>query len=172
MSKTYNNYSNSVDHTWYESSNIVYSECFDTQDNNNRNVKIVFKGGRTYLYKDVNPLDYVMFRDGESQGQIFNATIKKCPYERLDDTDLTKLELMKQDFIKSDEFSEYNINIKYNNTTGELKIFINGKPRFEGIEGQISIINLFKAMGLKYTMEETEEHNSTVDDFLNRHIID
>lgn len=166
MSKTYNNYTNSVDRTWYDSSNIIYSECFDTQDDNNRNVKIVFKGGRTYMYSDVTPLDYVMFRDSQSQGKVFNTMIKKYPCERLDDTDLSMLETLRQDLIKLESYTEYNITLKYNNSTGELKVLINGEPRFEGVEGRVSVVNLFRAMGLKYTMEETEEHNSTSDDYI------
>ena len=75
MSKTANFYRNSVDHTWYDSSNIIYSECFDTQDNSKRAVKIVFKGGRTYLYKEVEPLDYVLFRDAQSNGQVFSTLL-------------------------------------------------------------------------------------------------
>lgn len=171
MSKTANYYRNSVDHTWYDSSNIIYSECFDTQDNSKRAVKIVFKGGRTYLYREVEPLDYVYFRDAQSNGQAFATTIKKYECEKLDDTDLTQLETLKQELAKSETFEgEYTIHMKYNNATGEVKVFVNGQPRFEGVEGQISIINFMKAMSLQFTMEETDEHNSSLEDFLNRNI--
>ena len=173
MSKTANFYRNSVDHTWYDSSNIIYSECFDTQDNSKRAVKIVFKGGRTYLYKEVEPLDYVLFRDAQSNGQVFSTTIKQYPCEKLEDTDLAKLETLKQELTKSEEFEgEYSIHMKYNNETGEVKVYVNGEPRFEGVEGQISIINFMKAMSLQFTMEETDEHNSTSEDFLTRKICD
>lgn len=123
------------------------------------------------MYREVEPLDYVYFRDAQSNGQAFATTIKKYECEKLDDTDLTQLETLKQELAKSETFEgEYTIHMKYNNATGEVKVFVNGQPRFEGVEGQISIINFMKAMSLQFTMEETDEHNSSLEDFLNRNI--
>ena len=52
----YNRYVNQEDHVWYESSNIIYSKCYDTQNSKFKSLKIVFKGGRTYLYRDVDAI--------------------------------------------------------------------------------------------------------------------
>ena len=46
MSKTYNVYENKLDRTWYQSSNILYSEC-DDKENELKTLRIVFKNGRT-----------------------------------------------------------------------------------------------------------------------------
>ena len=44
---------------------------------------------------------------------------------------------------------------------------------FEGIEGNVSIVNLFKAMGLQYSMTVNTEdlHIQTVEDFENKTIV-
>ena len=53
MSKIYNLYENEVDKTWYDSSNVIYSECDDVQDGL-KVLRVTFKNGRTYKYSDVN----------------------------------------------------------------------------------------------------------------------
>ena len=98
MSKIYSKYIKNEDHNWYDSSNIVYSVCFDGAAT--KSLKIVFKGGRTYLYKDVSPVDYVRFRDAESNGKVFNEVIKQYPCTKLDDTSLEQLENMKNEVSK------------------------------------------------------------------------
>ena len=54
----YNKYTNLRDHVWYSSSNVIYSECIDS-DTELKTLKIVFKEGRTYMYRDVNVEDYI-----------------------------------------------------------------------------------------------------------------
>lgn len=169
MSKIYSKYIKNEDHNWYDSSNIVYSVCFDGASS--KSLKIVFKGGRTYLYKDVSPVDYVRFRDAESNGKVFNEIIKQYPCTKLDDTPLDELEKMKDELIKSDTFSEYKIHIDFNDETGEFKLLINNNVVYEGIEGNVSVINLLRSMNLEYTMSETNEHNQTIEDFDNKSII-
>ena len=90
---------------------------------------------------------------------------------RQDDTSLDELEKMKQEFMKSDNLTEYRLHIDYNNETGEFKLKLNDNLIYEGVEGQVSIINLFKSMKLDYTMSETEEHNQTNEQFENASII-
>lgn len=169
MSKIYNKYIKNEDHTWYDSSNIVYSVCYDGAQT--KSLKIVFKAGRTYLYKDVSPVDYVRFRDAESNGKVFNECIKQYPCTRLDDTSLEGLEKMKQDFQSKDSFTEYKIHIDFNNETGEFKLKINDDVVYEGIEGQVSVVNLLRSMKLEYTMSEIDEHNQTLEEFENKNII-
>lgn len=169
MSKIYSKYIKNEDHNWYDSSNIVYSVCFDGAAT--KSLKIVFKGGRTYLYRDVSPVDYVRFRDAESNGKVFNEVIKQYPCTKLDDTSLEQLENMKNEFAKLDSFNEYKIHIDFNDATGEFKLKINGNVVYEGVEGNVSVINLLRSMNLEYTMSESEEHNQTIEQFENKTIV-
>lgn len=91
MSKIYNSYKNGVDRTWYDSSNIRYSEC-DDLENSLKNLRITFKDGRTYEYKDIDVNEYIMFRESSSQGQAFNKLIKKYACTKLDNKDLNFLD--------------------------------------------------------------------------------
>ena len=75
-----------VDHVWYDSSNILYSECDDIPDSL-KTLRITFKGGDTYRYDDVDVNDYVLFASGgpdASNGKAFNRFIRKYKYEKID----------------------------------------------------------------------------------------
>lgn len=74
-------YSNNVDKAWYESSNVVYSECIDKK-NELKEVNVVFKNGTEYTYFDVAVQDYLMFREDASQGKALNKFIKKYEYAK------------------------------------------------------------------------------------------
>ena len=154
MSRIYNRYVNNVDHTWYDSSNVIYSACYDGAIT--KSLKIVFKGGSTYLYQDINPVDYLLFRDAESNGKVFNTHIKKYPCIKQENTDLGQLEIMKQSFQQDDNLSIAHsvLELQINNETGEFVILKNGNLIFSGIEGQVSIMNLFKSLGINYMITE------------------
>ena len=173
----YNKYINKIDHTWYDSSNLVYSACYDNEGDN-KVLKAVFKGGRTYLYKDVNAQDYVLFSKGAaSNGEEFNRHIgKKYKGVRISDTDLTKLEELKKSFMEENQkIEEALTNLAYhmeiNEKTGEFRLKLNDKVIYEGIEGQVSIVNLFSSMHLLYSMSELTEPLSTRDDFVQKEIV-
>ena len=93
MSKIFNVYSNDVDRTWYQSSNIKFSECID-HDNELKTLKVVFNNGTQYRYDKVDVRDYLLFRDAESQGKALNQYIKPKGYAyiRLDNADLATLD--------------------------------------------------------------------------------
>ena len=91
MSKIFNLYKDDLDRAWYSSSNIVYSECED-RDNELKVVRVVFSTGRMYQYSGVNVFDYLHFRDAESQGKAFNQYIRKYDTQRLEDADLDKIQ--------------------------------------------------------------------------------
>lgn len=78
MSKIKSFYKNNVEKVWYDSSNILYSECVDLV-NQLKTLKIVFKNGSMYQYNNVNVNDYLLFRENDSQGKAFFKYIK--PYE-------------------------------------------------------------------------------------------
>ena len=97
---------NHIDRVWYDSSSILYSECED-KENDYKTLKIVFKGGSTYVYYEVDVQDYVMFIHGGldgSNGKALNKYIKpKCDYEKLPNTDLERLnELLEKLKTKKD----------------------------------------------------------------------
>jgi hypothetical protein len=84
--KILNLYENSLDRSWYDSSNILYSEC-DDNENALKTLRIVFKNGRQYRYDEVNVNDYLLFREDVSQGKAFNKFIRKYKSERIEDAD-------------------------------------------------------------------------------------
>lgn len=174
--KTYNRYENNIDHTWYDSSNIVYSQCYDKGDT--KSVKIVFKGGRTYLYRGVSMSDYIIFRDSESTGEAANRNIvKKYQAVRVEDVPLDEIQAMKERFIDEDkklneEMGNLKYHVEFNNNTGEFRIKYEGRPIFEGVEGQVSIFRLFNSMGIKFSMSELEENLSTNNDFEKQKLLD
>ena len=93
MSKIFNLYSKDVDRTWYQSSNIKYSECID-HDNELKTLIVVFNNGTQYRYDKVDVRDYLLFRDAESQGKALNQFIKpkNYAYEKLENADLATLD--------------------------------------------------------------------------------
>lgn len=88
--KKYNLYENNLDKTWYESSNILYTECDDIE-NSLKVVRVYFSTGRVYKYKDVNVNDYLMFREDLSQGKAFNKYLRKYECERLEDFNVSDI---------------------------------------------------------------------------------
>lgn len=159
MAIIYNRYVNSEDHTWYDSTNVVYSLCYDNSEIA-KTLKIVFKQGKTYLYKDVDVNDYLMFKNAESSGSGANQyIIKKYKPLRLQDTDLTELEKLKEDFINDgkiteEAFTNLVYSIEYDNDSGDFSLQLNGKEIYHGCEGSVSIINLFRSMNIKFSMIE------------------
>ena len=172
MGKIYNRYIKNVDHTWYDSSNIVYSACFDGVE---KILKIVFKGGKQYLYRNVEPNDYVLFRDAESSGKAFNIYIKKYPCEKLNDVDLNEIEKLKDTYQNKVGYSP-NFQLIINNETGEFALIKDNEHIFNGIEGQVSIINLLRSCNFNCTITDINDVdtnttpiklNETIEDFIN-----
>lgn len=97
-------YINKTDKVWYNSSNVFYSECYD-KDNDFKLLKVVFNNGGTYLYKDVDVNDYLMFKYGGtdgSNGKALNKFIKnKYECERIEDSDLNLISKELDDICKS-----------------------------------------------------------------------
>ena len=157
----YNKYTNLRDHVWYSSSNVVYSECIDS-DTEFKTLKVVFKGGRTYMYRDVDVEDYIRFKNAESNGSAFNQFIKKYECVRMPDTDPASLDGMLRSFQEEDTqtteaFSNLQYSLVVNDKTGEFTLRLNGNDIFSGIEGQVSIIRLLKSMNIAYAMINSED---------------
>ena len=70
-----------------DSSNILLSEY----NKSKQTLKITFKAGTQYLYRDVLDRDYVRFEVSESQGSVFNKTMRKYEFDKLDKIDTSNL---------------------------------------------------------------------------------
>ena len=166
---SYNKYTNSRDYTWYDSSNVIHSECIDTNDTA-KSLKIVFKGGRTYLYRNVDVNDYVLFKTAQSTGEGFNKHIKKYKSVRLPDIDITTLNEKQREFQEETKIVEEAItNLAYkleiNKETQEFRLSLNDKVIYEGVENQVSIIRLLKSMCINYSFDELTEPIIISNDF-------
>jgi hypothetical protein len=80
------------DRVWFDSSNIVYAECLES-DTQYKTVIVVFKDGRRYKYNDVFVYDWRGFKESESQGKSLNTYIakKEASYEKIDSIDVEEL---------------------------------------------------------------------------------
>lgn len=160
--KIYSKYENGQEFCWYDSSNILFSKCYDNQGEL-KVVKIIFKNGRTYLYKDVDVNDYITFRDSESNGVAFNKHIKKYAPTRIQDTDLGKLEEMKNKFmgenqeVQDSKVSDLGYVIEFCDATGEFVLKLKDNIIYCGVEGNVSIVNLFKSMGINCSFKSVEK---------------
>lgn len=168
MAITYNRYINNEDHTWYDSTNVVYSVCYDNNEST-KSLKIVFQKGRTYLYRDVDVNDYLMFKNADSNGQSVNKYIvKKYSGVRIQDTDMETLNALREEFmddnkVTEEAFSNLIYHIDYDDKTGEFVLKLNNKPVYHGVEGQVSILNLLKCMNINYSMTEKDFSNQIND---------
>lgn len=172
----YNKYVNNEDYVWYDSSNIVFSKCYDNNQTT-KTLKVVFKNGRTYVYKDVNAGDYICFKTSPSNGKAINDfIIKKYKGVRIMDTNVDKLNEMKERFINEEKeiveqpISNLLYHIDGNNETGEFRLKINGKTIYSGFENQVSIFNLFKSMNINYSYDNVDSFDNESDE-LNEEII-
>lgn len=173
----FNKYINKIDHNWYDSSNVVYSACFDT-DSNLKTLKVVFKGGRTYLYRDVDANDYVAFScEMDSTGSSLNKyIIKKYKGVRLNDTDLTKLEELKNELMEDNKTIEapskdLAYKLEMDNENGNFRLWRNNRPIFEGTEMKFSIVRLLRCMNIAYTTEPMETPLQTADSFAESELV-
>ena len=174
----YNRYVNQEDHVWYDSSNIVYSKCYDTQSSKFKTLKIVFKGGRTYVYKNVDADDYLIFKTASSNGQEFNKRIKKYDAVRIEDTNMEKLaelqESFKNEIKEADEqkLGDLVYNIIVNEKTGEFVIKLGERILFRGKQWQFSIINRYTSLSIKNTLQQVDELPNDSDENLDKIVVD
>ena len=69
-----------IDKAWFDSSNIYYAEC-DESDTQFKTVRVIFKNGAIYQYEQVKVFDWTMFKNAESQGKKLNELFKKAGYK-------------------------------------------------------------------------------------------
>lgn len=85
------------DFTWYESSNILYSECVDNEDDLKTLYIVYKKGGDVYKYYGVSVIDYLFIRDAVSQGKECYARLKPYRYENVGKADVQGIERAKDE---------------------------------------------------------------------------
>ena len=105
---------------------------------------------------------------------MFNTHIKKYSCVKQDNTDLGQLDLLKQAFQQDDAIiiGHSTLELQINNESGEFVILKNGNPIFSGIEGQVSIMNLFKSLGINYMItENTNIEMPTIENFETRPLV-
>lgn len=180
MSAIFNRYINNVDYTWYNSSNVIYSECYDKKDDY-KDLKIVFKGGRSYLYENLNVNDYIMFRTALSQGKALNDYIlvkdkngkNKYNCVRLPDEDINALKNELDISIKKQEEIDKKFNsiyhIKLNPNTNYIELYMNDKLILSGINGEFNLLDVFKSIGISTTIENINYWNNMNDQRWNKH---
>lgn len=174
---TFSRYVNQEEHVWYDSSNIIYTKCYDTKDSLIKTLKVVFKGGRTYVYH-VDANEYLQFKMSQSSGKAFNELIKKYDAVRIADTnidDLNKLqETFKEELKENDEqkVGDLIYTIKVNETNGEFIITLGDRTLFRGIEGNFSVLNLLTSLNLKFKMEKVEDLPNDSDEEKEEIIVD
>ena len=93
MSKIWGYYADKLDRTWYNSSNIKFSECEDNKDEL-KTLKVVFNNGTQYQYNEVDVNDYLLFREDLSQGKALNKFIKAkgYEYEKIEDANIESID--------------------------------------------------------------------------------
>ena len=152
MSKIYNLYENDLDTAWYDSSNIIYSECDDVTDGL-KVLRVTFKNGSTYQYKDVDVNDYLLFRENESQGKALNKFIKKYAYEKLDDKDVKEIQETLDKLIEISNDEGYYVEINNDN----FSVYYEGNlmETFSLKDApQIVLSNLLKSIEIKFKVVE------------------
>lgn len=172
----YNKYLDNQDYTWYDSSNVIFSKCYDNPDSSSKTLKIVFKNGRTYIYKDVDINDYLTFKTAKSNGQSVNTSIvKKYKGVRISDTDVDKLTKLKDDFIESEknisetQMKDLVYKVDYDEKNSEFILKIGDKVIYHGNENKVSLFSLFKSMNIAYSLNvvdkieyETDENKEEI----------
>ena len=167
----YNKYLDNQDYTWYDSSNVLFSKCYDDPNSNTKTLKIVFKNGRTYIYKDVDINDYLTFKTAQSNGQAVNTSIiKKYKGVRISDTDVDKLTELREKFINDEkEISETPLKdlidkVDYNEQNGEFTLAIGDKVIYHGNENKVSLFSLFKSMNIAYSLNVVDKIDYETDE--------
>lgn len=79
-----------------DSTNILKTEY----NENTKEFIVTFKAGSRYKYIDVLHRDYVRFEISESQGSVFNKTMKSYKFEKLDPVNTTPIKEMITEITK------------------------------------------------------------------------
>lgn len=165
MSKIFDLYTkdkdgNDISKTWYQSSNIKYSECVD-YDNQPKTLRVVFNNGTQYEYKNVDVNNFLLFRDAPSQGKALNEYIKAkgYEYEKLENADLATLDGELTFRIEGGLFVDYDgETLKVKNNKDE--VVFNKKTKINR-EALNDICGVLSAIGKDVKLTTTEEFDNS-----------
>jgi len=143
----FNYYADETDKAWFDSSNVVYAECDDSSDTQEKTVKVTFKNGLVYQYDNVNIYDWSLFKNAESQGKALNEIFKKnaYPYSKLDNK--ANVDELKEEYafrsgngmlIHVDGNGNASV---YNNKDVLIYTFEDGDNKLETVEGLLKALN-------------------------------
>lgn len=136
------------DKAWFESSNIVYGEC-DESDTQYKTVRIVFKNGSTYQYDDVLVSDWVTFKNSDSQGKALKEHFIKpgYKYKRIENANLEALEdeyatRSGNDFILKVDTDNMKLSLVDNKDNEKYSMDYPGEEITNDIKSMLESINL------------------------------
>lgn len=128
------------DFCWYDSSNVLYSECVDNE-NDFKTLYVLFKNGIVYRYDDVNVNDYVMLKNDSSQGSRLNTSFKKYKCERV---------------CKLENFEEL-LSQKDKRTSSKLSFYVDDKTNM------VCVTDCLGSMVCQYPSEQQEMAKTILD---------
>ena len=73
-----------IDRIWYQSSMVVYSECYDKPDSALKDITVVFKNGSSYLYKDIKICNFhnIIFRYYLNLNKLYQDLLYNLLYKK------------------------------------------------------------------------------------------
>ena len=141
---------NKVDKAWFDSSNIYYAEC-DESDTQFKTVRITFKNGLVYQYEQVSVFDWTMFKNAESQGKKLNELFNKAGY-KYEKIGTANMDELKEEYafrsgkgytlsIDDDKLilMDFKDNVKHTMDLPEMSIVNNIKSMLESIGNVVRI---------------------------------
>ena len=144
-----------MDKAWFDSSNIYYAEC-DESDTQFKTVRVIFKNGAIYQYEQVKVFDWTMFKNAESQGKKLNELFKKAGY-KYEKIGTANIEELKDEYVfRSGKgytlyindgkltFMDYQDVIKYTMELPEESVINDIKSMLESIGNVVRIKNEIK----------------------------
>ena len=165
MSKVFNLYTkdkdgNDIDRTWYQSSNVKYSECVD-RDNELKVLRVVFNNASQYEYKNVDVSQYLLFRDAESQGKALNQYIKakNYQYEKLENADLATLDGELSFRMEGGVFIDYDGSVLKMRDNKDVEIF-NKEVKLDK-DALNTVCGVLVAVGKDVKLTTTDEFDAT-----------
>lgn len=165
----YYNQEKELDRAWFDSSNVVYGECDDSSNTQEKTVVIVFKNGSQYQYSDVNIGDWLDFKASESQGKALNSIFKAKGYQYKKLDELRDLEELENEFVirsnngvfmefVNDEHFECQF-LKVTDCKDTVVLYTNAEIYGDKLKYFVyDVIQIYKGLGnrVKYTKEIQE----------------
>ena len=170
-------YINQRDNVWYDgTTNVLFTSYYLPEGKEIGLLKIVFKGGDTYMYYNVPQEIYIQLRESESASKAVNKLIKnQYTYVHLSKTDLSELKHF-EDICDSenkrvkDATEKLQYSIEGDKETGKIRLKSENKVIFESNTVNVNIFSLLLSMGIPYSFSELHDELYTESDFIKNSI--